>query len=193
MPEPRNGNDQQHRRALTRNLWWFVAGSFAFGWALVPLYDVLCSVTGYGSKKELLQQAQAAHIVDMNRTVVVELVSTMPMVGEWDFKPVQSQLVVHPGQLYEATFVARNLINAAVTAQAIPSIAPNMATQYFRKTDCFCFIPQHFTANQERELKVRFYVDPALPRNIDRVTLGYAMFDVPQDQVAALAASQTAG
>ena len=176
---------QQHRnRRLTRHLWWFVLGSFAFGWALIPLYDVLCSVTGYGSKKELLQRAQAATSVDMNRTVTVEFLSTMPTVGEWQFGPEQHELQVHPGQLYEATFHAKNLIDKAVTAQAVPSIAPNGATQYFRKTDCFCFTQQHFDALQERELKVRFYIDPALPGNIDRVTLGYAMFDVPQDTLA---------
>jgi cytochrome c oxidase assembly protein subunit 11 len=81
--------------------------------------------------------------------------------------------------LYEATFHAKNLVAQPVTAQAVPSIAPNTATQYFRKTDCFCFKPQQFAANQERELKVRFFVDPALPRSTDRVTLAYAMYTVP--------------
>lgn len=188
MAEPTEASvtQQQQNRRLTRSLWWFVAGAFAFGWALVPLYDVLCAVTGYGSKKELLVAAETSRSVDLNRTVTVEFISSMPTVGAWEFAPEQGEIKVHPGQLYEATFRAKNLVAQAVTAQAVPSIAPNAATQYFRKTDCFCFTPQHFAANQERELKVRFFVDPALPRNIDRVTLGYAMFDVPQNQVAAL-------
>ncbi|MGE0187944.1 MAG: cytochrome c oxidase assembly protein [Steroidobacteraceae bacterium] len=184
---PDTGQQQLHRqnKKLTRSLWWFVAGSFAFGFALVPLYDVMCSVTGYGDKKELLQAAQASTTVDVNRIVTVEFVSSMPTVGAWDFKPEQSELKVHPGQLYEVTFRAKNLVAQAVTVQAIPSIAPGSATQYFRKTDCFCFTPQHFAANQERELKVRFFVDPALPHNVDRISLGYAMFDLPQTQVTA--------
>ena len=185
MPEVKPEISRQNR-ALTRNLWWGVLGAFAFGWALVPLYDVLCSVTGYGSKKELLTAAQVSKTVDLGRTVTVEMMSTNPTVGEWEFGPEQREIVVHPGQLYEATFRARNMIARPVTAQAVPSIAPNAATQYFRKTDCFCFTPQHFEANQERELKVRFYVDPSLPRNVDRITLAYAMFDVPQTKVAAL-------
>ena len=185
-PTEAGKRQQQSNRRLTRQLWWFVVGAFAFGWALVPLYDVLCSVTGYGSKKELLVAAHAAERVDVNRVVTVEFLSTVPTVGTWEFAPEQSEIRVHPGQLYEATFRAKNLIAQPVTAQAVPSIAPNEATQYFRKTDCFCFTPQHFEANQERELKVRFFVDPALPRNMDRVTLGYAMFDVPQKNVAAL-------
>ncbi len=185
-PTEAGKRQQQSNRRLTRQLWWFVVGAFAFGWALVPLYDVLCSVTGYGSKKELLVAAHAAERVDVNRVVTVEFLSTVPTVGTWEFAPEQSEIRVHPGQLYEATFRAKNLIAQPVTAQAVPSIAPNEATQYFRKTDCFCFTPQHFEANQERELKVRFFVDPALPRNMDRVTLGYAMFDVPQNKVAVL-------
>lgn len=187
MAEPHDNvasQDQSNRR-LTRKLWWFVAGAFAFGWALVPLYDVLCSVTGYGSKKELLVAYKPSSTVDLHRLVTVEFMSSMPTVGTWEFTPEKHEIEVHPGQLYEATFRAKNMIAQPVTAQAVPSIAPNSATQYFRKTDCFCFTPQHFEANQERELKVRFFVDPSLPRNVDRVTLAYAMFDLPQQtQVA---------
>lgn len=179
-----SGPHQQANRSLTRKLWWFVVGAFAFGWALVPLYDVLCSVTGYGSKKELLVAAHAAERVDMARWVTVEFLSSVPTVGAWEFAPEQTEIKVHPGQLYEATFLAKNMINQAVIAQAVPSVAPNMATQYFRKTDCFCFTPQKFEANQERELNVRFYIDPSLPRNIDRVTLGYAIYDVTQTKSA---------
>lgn len=186
MADPVQGNDSQQsaNRSLTRKLWWFVLGAFAFGWALVPLYDVLCSVTGYGSKKELLLAAHAAERVDLNRWVTVEFLSSVPTVGQWEFEPEQTEIKVHPGQLYEATFRAKNLINQSVTAQAIPSVAPNMATQYFRKTDCFCFKPQQFEANQTRELKVRFYIDPALPLNMDRVALGYAIYEMPQTKAA---------
>ena len=92
---------------------------------------------------------------------------------------VESPIVVHPGRLYEAKFHARNLRAQAVTAVAIPSIAPTHATQYFQKTECFCFSPQPFAAEQERELTVRFIVDPKLPQGIDRLTLGYAMYDAP--------------
>lgn len=181
-PTQSSQTQQQQNRRLTRSLWWFVLGSFAFGWALVPLYDVLCSITGYGSKKELLVSAQASTTIDMNRLVTVEFVSSMPTDGAWEFGPDKGELQVHPGQLYEVTFHAKNLVAQAVTAQAVPSIAPNMATQYFRKTDCFCFTPQHFAANEQRELKVRFFVDPALPRSTDRVTLAYAMYTVPESQ-----------
>jgi cytochrome c oxidase assembly protein subunit 11 len=164
-------------RRLTRQLWLFAAGSLAFGFALVPLYDVLCEVTGYGDRSKLLESAAVTEAPDETRTVTVELISTAPTFGTWEFRPFTAQLEVHPGRLYEAKFFARNLRAQPVTAQAIPSIAPLQATQYFRKTDCFCFTPQAFEAEQARELTVRFIIDPRLPAHIDRLTLGYAMYD----------------
>jgi len=176
---------QRANRLLTRQLWWFAAGSFAFAFALVPLYSLLCKVTGYGDKKELVQAASLPTSADTSRWVRVDFMSTNPTVGEWEFRPAKSFLQVHPGQLYEATFIAKNMIAKPVVAQAVPSIAPSQATQYFRKTECFCFSPQPFAASQTRELKVRFYIDRAIPEDIAEVTLAYAMFDVPQTTVAA--------
>ena len=169
--------DQKNpHRKLVRGLWMFAAGSFAFGFALVPLYDVLCDVTGYGDRSKLIQAANAVEAPDENREVTVEFISNVPSYGEWEFRPEAGDLKVHPGRFYTATFYAKNLRSAPVTAQAVPSIAPLQATQYFQKTECFCFTPQHFDASQERELTVRFIIDPKLPSNVDRVTLAYSMY-----------------
>lgn len=164
-------------RSLTRQLWIFAAGAFAFGFALVPLYDVICDVTGYGDRSKLVEASSFTAEEDKNRTITIELLSDSPQVGDWEFRPEQGSLQVHPGRLYEAKFYARNLRTQAVVAQAIPSIAPLQATKYFHKTECFCFTPQPFDAQQERELTVRFIVDPKLPLNIDRLTLSYVMYD----------------
>jgi cytochrome c oxidase assembly protein subunit 11 len=166
-------------RTLTRQLWLFAAGAFAFGFALVPLYNVICDVTGYGDKTKLRQASTIVATPDENRLVTIELLADSPSFGDWEFRPEQPTVEVHPGQLYEAKFYAHNLRAMPVTAQAIPSIAPLQATRYFHKTECFCFTPQAFEARQERELKVRFIVDPKLPRNIDRLTLAYSMYDSP--------------
>jgi cytochrome c oxidase assembly protein subunit 11 len=180
MADAEPGSVQRANRLLTRQLWWFAAGSLAFSFALVPLYRVLCDVTGAGDKKALVEKAAMPTSTDTSRWVKVEFMSTNPTVGEWEFRPVKNSMEVHPGQLYEATFIAKNMIAKPVLAQAIPSIAPSQATQFFRKTECFCFKPQPFAASETRELKVRFYVDRALPADIEQITLAYAMFDVPQ-------------
>lgn len=164
-------------RSLIRQLWIFAAGSFAFGFALVPLYNVICDVTGYGDRSKLKEASAFTAPEDKNRLVTIELISDSPSFGDWEFRPEQGSLEVHPGRLYEAKFYARNLRARPVVAQAIPSIAPLQATKYFHKTECFCFTPQPFDASQERELTVRFIVDPKLPANIDRLTLAYAMYD----------------
>jgi cytochrome c oxidase assembly protein subunit 11 len=171
---------ERNHRSLTRRLWLFAGGSFAFGFALVPLYDVLCDVTGYGNRSRLAEASEVTEAPVADRLVTVEFISTAPTVGEWDFSPEVGSIQVQPGKLYEARFQTQNLRAHPVTAQAIPSISPLQATQYFQKTECFCFTPQAFEANQSREFTVRFIVDPGLPRSIDRLTLGYAMYDAKE-------------
>ena len=171
-------------RTLTLQLTLFALGFLVFGFALVPLYDTICDVAGYGSRKNLTQAAVGSLPAATQREVTVEFISTMPTVGEWEFRPVVTSMKVHTGQLQEAKFVAKNLLTHAATAQAIPDIAPRSAALHFRKTECFCFSPQHFEALQERELIVRFVVDAQLPDDVDRISLGYAMFGVPQKVAA---------
>lgn len=171
---------QRANRRLTLQLSLFALGSLAFGFALVPLYDVICDITGFGNRKSLSQPSQVAAATNdaQSREITVEFVSTLPTVGEWEFRPVQASAKVRTGQLFAATFIAKNLLAQPATGQAIPSIAPNAATQYFRKTDCFCFTPQFFQAHEQRELVVRFVVDPQLPEHTDRITLAYSMYGV---------------
>jgi len=187
---------QRENRSLTLKLFGFAAGAFAFGFALVPLYSVLCEVTGFGNQKLLLVQssegkalggaagagANAAGestrlVADESRTVTIEFVAELPSVGSWEFRPVVHSMKVVPGRLYEADFIAHNLTGRATVAQAVPNIAPGNATAYFRKTECFCFTPQKFAIGEQRTMPVRFVVDPALPRHLDRITLSYVFYD----------------
>ncbi|MBS0376205.1 MAG: cytochrome c oxidase assembly protein [Proteobacteria bacterium] len=164
----------------------FTAGSFAFGFALVPLYSVLCRVWDTGNRWYGTQTAAAA-VVERpvaDRLVTIEFVSSVPRAGDWEFAPRVSSLRVHPGKLYEATFHAKNLTGTAVVAQAVPSIAPSSVARYFKKTECFCFRPQSFAAGEGREMPVRFIVDPELPADVDRITLAYSFFDLPQTAAA---------
>lgn len=172
---------RSENRRLTRQLWLMAAGAFGFGFALVPLYDVICDVTGYGNRSALREAAAVTETRPATgRKVTVEMISAAPTFGMWEFRPLAASMEVEPGRLYEAKFYARNLVEQPVVGQAIPSVAPTQATQYFHKTDCFCFTPQSFGALEGREMSVRFIVDPKLPHNVDRVTLAYSMYNVPQ-------------
>ncbi|MGA1437438.1 MAG: cytochrome c oxidase assembly protein [Ilumatobacteraceae bacterium] len=168
-------------RSMLLRLLGVAGGAFAFGFALVPLYDVLCEISGVGHPKELLRPTSvtsgSAPIVEPDRRVMVEFVAELPTVGSWEFAPVVYEMAVQPGKLYEVDYVAHNLTGRDTVAQAIPNVAPGKATAFFRKTECFCFTPQHFAQNEERVMPVRFVVDPALPSHIDRVTLSYTFYD----------------
>ena len=180
-------------RRLHWSLWVFVAGSFAFGFALVPLYRVLCTVTGIGDQKSLSArvapppadegagqgtgEGSAADAASGKRLVTVEFMASLPAVGNWEFSPLQGSMQVHPGRLYEAHFSAHNLTGHETTAQAVPSIAPSQAATWFHTTECFCFTPQHFDRGEQRSMPVRFFIDKALPANVDRVTLSYTFYD----------------
>jgi cytochrome c oxidase assembly protein subunit 11 len=167
---------RRHRK-LSLQLGAVALGAFGFGFALVPLYDVLCSVTGFGEKKRLNEASLVTEKPDTTRTITVDFVAMLPNVGSWDFHPEQRSIQVHPGKLYEAKFFAHNLTGSDTVAQAVPDVAPSKVSAYFRKTECFCFTPQHFAVNESRDMSVRFFIDPSLPTHIDRITLAYTFYD----------------
>ena len=170
---------KRNNRNLTLRLMLMVAGMFAFGFALVPLYDVFCEITGIGLKSDL-RAAAVTEAPDLNRTIRLEFVTSVNEYAPWEFRPAVSSMEVHPGKLYDATFFARNLSDKGLTGQAIANIAPLQATRYFQKTECFCFTPREFAPREGRELAVRFILDPELPSYVDTVTLSYTFFRLPE-------------
>ena len=169
------------RARENRNMTWkllaIAAGSFGFGFALVPLYNVLCAVTGYGDQAKLLEKVTAIEHPQVNRTVTVEFLADVASAGTFEFRPVVRSVEVHPGQLFTAQFYAHNLTGRDSVAQAVPNIAPSEVAAYFHKTECFCFAPQHFKLDEARNMPVRFIIDPALPSHIDMITLAYTFYD----------------
>ena len=167
-------------RRLVLGLLVMTFSSFAFGWALVPLYDVFCRAVGIGNAEAKAGPSSIKEAVDLNREITVEFVASPASVGSFDFKPKVASLRVHPGKLYETAFYAKNLTSVASVAQAVPSISPGSTAQYFHKTECFCFSPQKFEVGEGRDMPVRFIVDPHLPANVDRLTLSYTFYDTTE-------------
>lgn len=175
MADP--ADKSRENRRLTAQLTLFALGAFALGFALVPLYDVLCDLTGFGNQKVLAEARSSVEQPDDSRTVTVEFLAELPSVGNWVFRPVVHSMQVHPGRLYETEFFAHNLTGHETIAQAVPNVAPGKAAGYFRKTECFCFTPQKFAVDEQRPMPVRFVIDPALPKSVDRITLSYTFYD----------------
>jgi cytochrome c oxidase assembly protein subunit 11 len=175
MNEPAAKSAAHRRLALRLGL--VALGAFGFGFALVPLYDVFCEITGAGNRQDLVSAAAVPTAVDETRLVTVDFVANLPTVGSWEFKPAVRSIQVQPGRLYEAEFLAVNHTGRESWAQAVPDVAPSQATAFFRKTECFCFTPQHFAVGEHKQMPVRFFVDPALPKHVDRITLAYTFYD----------------
>jgi cytochrome c oxidase assembly protein subunit 11 len=173
---------RRENASLTRRLLVMVAGSFAFGFALVPLYDVICEAAGIRVNEA---PSAAAESAAADRRVALEFVSIVAPGGEWELTPATKEMVVQPGRLHEAKFVIRSRAAVPVVGQAVPSVAPAFTAKYLQKTECFCFTPQDFGPAQQREFTVRFIVDPDLPSQVDRMTLAYSMYTVPERKLAA--------
>lgn len=163
-------------KRLVKKLVWLVAGSLLFAFALVPLYDVLCTVTGLNGKTSNSAAVLAKAKVDDSRWVTVQFVtSVMPGLG-WNFYPKQSSVKVHPGQIETVIFVAKNTTNEVVVGRAIPSITPGVAAANLKKIECFCFVNQSLKPGEEKEMPLRFFVSPELPKDVPDMTLSYSFF-----------------
>ncbi|KZX72605.1 cytochrome C oxidase assembly protein [Oleiphilus sp. HI0009] len=170
--------NQNTKRTVVKSVFAVVA-MFGFGFALVPLYDVFCDITGLNGKtsgpySEAKAQAQER---DESRQVRVQFITQNNESMPWEFKPVDYQVEVHPGEIIEVDFYARNPTSNPMVAQAVPSLSPSEGTDYFHKTECFCFTRQLLKAGEEVLMPLRFVVDEALPDHLGTLTLSYTLFD----------------
>lgn len=179
-------------RSLVTRLAIMAACMFGFGFLMVPLYSVLCEITGFGGRtNDTVAVIPAGMQVDTGRTITVEFVAVRNEQAPWEFRPTVSSIQIHPGKLYDTSFFARNLTDHELVGQAIPSVAPGTAAKYFHKTECFCFTSQKFLAREGRDMGVQFMVDPELPEYVDRITLSYTFFVQRQPVDTSIATAST--
>jgi len=160
---------------LTVKLAALAVAMFAFGFALVPIYDVFCELTGFGGRTASTAAAAIERPV-AGRSVRLEFIASVDRRAPFEFRPTVGSMRVQPGRIYETAYYARNLRDSGVVSQAVPSVAPGAAAEYLEKIECFCFTEQAFGPGEGREMGVTFMVDPDLPASIDTLTLSYALF-----------------
>lgn len=167
------------RRTLWRSL-LVAVGMFGFGFAMVPLYNVFCQITGLNGKTDPVpyQKTVSAADIDTSRTVKVQFVATRNGDMDWEFRPSVTELSLHPGEVGELSFFIRNPKDQPVVSQSIPSVTPFQATNYLHKVECFCFTTQTLAAGEAKEMPLRVIIDQELPRHITKLTLSYTLFDV---------------
>jgi cytochrome c oxidase assembly protein subunit 11 len=168
-----------NNKKVVKKLLLAVAGMFVFGFALVPLYDVICDITGLNGKTGgRVEVAEAGLLVDESREITVQFVAHHNAEMGWDFQPSVAQMTVRPGEVNVVSYRVSNPRATAMVGQAIPSVAPNAAAAHLNKIECFCFEEQLLAAGETADMPIRFFVDPALPANISKVTLSYTLYDI---------------
>ena len=161
-------------------------GMFGFGFALVPLYNVMCKQLGINGHSSIIpEQYKKELVVDKNRNIRVEFMTQVSPGVPYDFAAITKTITVHPGELEHAKFYARNNSDKLMISQAIPSISPGQGALYFHKTECFCFTQQPLQGHTKEDLPVVFFIDPALPKDIHTITLSYTLFDVTKQVLKA--------
>jgi len=188
-PPPMTGdaNAERKKRRTLMLLGGLALGMFGFGFALVPLYGLLCEVTGTQSLGEQAKvAANAAALppgaVDESRWVTVKFDTTIQPDLPWRITPAERKVRVHPGETRRVDFLAENRSGAVITGQALPSIAPFQAGAFFSKLECFCFTQQTLNGNESRTMPLMFTVSPDLPSDIGSLTLSYSVMRVPDAQ-----------
>ncbi len=154
---------------------------FGFGFALVPLYDVFCDVTGLNGKTGRIEAADIdASQVDTSRTIEVSFLAITNTGLPWQFEPLVKKMEVHPGQVYEAVFRVRSASEQTTLGQAVPSVSPGLAAPHFNKTECFCFTQQELAGRETRDMPLRFIVGTGISDDIEQITLSYTFFSLDQ-------------
>tara|TARA_B100000683_G_scaffold88747_1_gene87601 strand:- start:435 stop:1025 length:591 start_codon:yes stop_codon:yes gene_type:complete len=161
-----------------KTLCFAVLGMFTFSFALVPLYNVFCEVTGLNGKIELKATKETDIEIENGRDLSVQFVSHNNEQMPWAFKPSEDSIKIKTGKYHTTSFYVKNTTNKLMTAQAIPSVAPSNAAAHLKKLECFCFEQQELAPGEEAFLPVRLIFDDALPRSIKSVVLSYTIFDV---------------
>ncbi len=174
---------RNHNRLIGRLL-LAVAASAAFGFALVPLYDTLCRVAGLNGKTFsrgglVAGDDQPVAHVDRARLVTVEFTGTVMPGLPWEMRPLRNSVDLHPGEMQQVAFLVRNNSDRPITGQAVPSVTPGQAAQYFHKIECFCFTQQTLGPGEVREMPLMFIVKPELDTDVRTITLSYAFFAAP--------------
>jgi len=169
-------------RRMMGKLAVMVAGMFAFGYAMVPLYKHICEALGINvlAVSERLvpgnSRVAANTQVDTSRTITVEFDANT--FGPWSFKPAQASIQVHPGELATVMYEFQNVQPRRMAAQAIPSYAPRNAAPHFNKLECFCFDQYTLEPGEKKQWPVAFVIDPKLPKDVTTITLSYTFFEV---------------
>jgi len=154
---------------------------FGLGFAMAPLYEKFCKITGITDTTS--RKAVKDYAVNKNRLIRVEFDATINQDIGFEFKPLTPFVDIHPGEIKEVNYFVKNNTSRDIVAQAVPSVTPIFATTHLNKIECFCFTQQTLKAGEERIMPLRFVLDDGIPADISTVTLSYTFMDINRDKL----------
>ena len=175
MSESKQKTNRGKHARLVRRLVLVSVGMFGFGFAMWPLYNVFCDLTGLGGRGVKVVE-EAGEVEKSDRQVRIRFDATVNSELPWAFRPVEKSMTITLGEMSEAFYVAMNETDQATAGHAIFNVTPPEASLYFVKTECFCFTQQILQANESREMPVYYFIQPDLPEHIKEMTLSYTFF-----------------
>ena len=182
-----NENSNKQRKHVVL-LFALALGMLGFSFALVPLYEIFCEVTGItGKTSSIVAVEPTAVMQESEREVTIQFLAQVARGMPWEFRPTEHQLKVRVGEVNLTSYYARNHSAKGVTGQAVPSVSPVNVSRYLHKIECFCFTEQYLGAGEDQQMSVRFYIDEELPEEINTLTLSYSLFNAPGLEVSSLA------
>ena len=170
------------KRQVIKSSFWLKLVSvpilmFGFAFVMIPLYDVLCEVTGLNGRTSAIER-EAGFAPDDKRSVNIGFLAYVGNGFPVNFKPEINQIKVIPGKFYTINYIAENTSDEVIVGRAIPSVAPGKAAIHFKKLECFCFEEQTFLPKEVAVMPVRFVIDPELSESVFDISLSYQFFRV---------------
>ena len=162
-------------RKLVRKLVLLAVAMFGFGFAMWPLYNVFCDLTGLGGRGVKVVE-NPGELQKSDRQIKIRFDATVNSGLPWIFQAKEKSRLVSLGEMSEAIYLALNPNDQAMAGQAIYNVTPPEASLYFVKTECFCFSRQILQAHESREMPVYYYIKPEIPEQIKEITLSYTFF-----------------
>ena len=157
--------------------------ALAASYAAVPLYRIYCQQAGIGGQPFADSSDRVSRMKpNKQRLITINFEADTGSRIAWDFKPLQSEINVVPGETALAFYTAFNPRPNPVTGVATYTVQPFEAGVYLNKIQCFCFEEQRLNPKEQVEMPVFFYIDPEYaedPRleNVDSIVLSYVFFE----------------
>jgi len=171
-------NEKKLNIKTAKKLIFICFSMFLFSFALIPLYNVICDVTGLNGNTSNLKEKVESYSESVSAEKLnIQFIAHQSNDNKLTFKPSEFEMTISPGKVYSTMYIATNKTNSEIVGQAIPSVSPNEASRYLKKIECFCFEQQTFKPGEVVKLPLYFAIDEKLPSRIKTVTLSYSFFE----------------